>query len=75
MNHILHDFFRRIKAERGRVANIKFNDTAAFVFQTFGFVQYWAADVITDIVELIGFAHLGHLSLPLKYDIRRDNRS
>ncbi len=52
---ILDDFFRGVKTKGGRVTDVQFQNTMAFVFQTTGFFVHRTADVVTDIVQLVRF--------------------
>jgi hypothetical protein len=50
------DFFGRIEAERGEVADVQLDDLVAFVLHLLGAHQHRAADVVADVGELGGLA-------------------
>ncbi len=56
MNNVLNDFFWCFKAKRGGVADVQLDDALAFFFETFGFLKYWSAYVVTDVNQFVGFA-------------------
>lgn len=57
-DHVLEDFVRRFETKRRRVADVQLEDAMAFLFQAFGVLEHWAANVITDVGELVRFADL-----------------
>ena len=57
-DHVQEDFFRRLEAEGGRVADVQLEDALAFVFQALGVLEHRAANVVADVGELVGFADL-----------------
>ena len=59
-NQVFAHFIRRIEAERCRVADVEFDDVVALPFHTHRFRQYRAANVVTDVVQLVRFADFAH---------------
>ena len=57
VDHILLNFLRRFKAERGQVADIQLDDAMPFFLHLPGSCQHGSAYVITDIRQLGGFGH------------------
>jgi precorrin-6B methylase 2 len=57
-DHVLEDFVRRLEAKRRRVADVQLEDAVAFLFQAFGVLEHWAANVVADVGELVRFAEL-----------------
>ncbi len=57
-DHVLEDFVRRFETKRRRVANVQLEDAMAFLFQAFGVLEHWAANVVADVGELVRFADL-----------------
>ena len=52
-DHVLEDFVRRFKTKRCRVADVQLEDAMAFLLQSFGVLEHRAANVITDVGELV----------------------
>ena len=63
-DNVHQDFVGCFEAERGGVADVEFEDFVAFFFKLKGFFVYGAADVVTDVVELGGFAEFIHCCVP-----------
>ena len=61
---VLLNFFRRIKAERGQIADIQLDDLVAFILHLLGFLQHGAANVVADVGEFGGFLDKFHDSYP-----------
>ena len=59
-DHVLLDFFGRIKTERGQVADVQLDDLVTLFLHLFGLLQHGAADVITDVGELGGLLDMFH---------------
>jgi hypothetical protein len=53
-DHVLLDFFRRIEAERGQIADVQLDDLVAFFLHLLGLLQHGAADVVADVGQLGG---------------------
>lgn len=64
-DHVDQDFVRGVETERGRVADVQFQDFVAFFFKTFSFFKHRAANVIADVVQFAGFLNGGHKKLSL----------
>ena len=56
-DHVLLDFFRRLEAERRKIADIELDDAVAVFFHLPGARHHRAADVVADIGQLGGFQH------------------
>jgi hypothetical protein len=54
-DHVLLDFFGRIKAEHRQVADVELDDLVALFLHLPGRVHDGAADVVADVGELGGF--------------------
>ena len=52
-DHVLEDFVRRFKSKGCGVADIQLEDALAFLLQTLGVLEHRAANVITDVGELV----------------------
>ena len=65
-DHVLLDFFGRIEAECGEVANIQLDDLVAFFLHLLGLLQHRAANVVADVGEFGGFLDVFHSMLPAR---------
>jgi len=52
-DHVELDFFGRLEAESGEVADVELDDVVALVLHLLRLLQHGAADVIADVVELV----------------------
>ncbi|MCY1179110.1 hypothetical protein D9M73_194910 [compost metagenome] len=68
-DHVLENFVRRLETKGRRVADVQLEDAMAFLFQAFGVLEHWAANVVADIGELVRFAEL-HDVIPIRKDRR-----
>ncbi len=57
-DHILENFVRRFETKRCRVADVQLEDAMTFLFQSFGVLEHWPANVVADVCELVRFAEL-----------------
>ena len=57
-DHVLLNFFRRIKAKHGQVADVQFDDLVSFLLHLTRSVHDGTANVITDVGQLVGFLDL-----------------
>ncbi|MNR06619.1 hypothetical protein D3C85_1226970 [compost metagenome] len=57
-DHVLEDFIRCFETKGRRVADVQLEDAMAFLFQAFGVLEHWAANVVADVGELVRFADL-----------------
>lgn len=62
---VLEDLVRRLETKRRRVADVQLEDAMTFLFQAFGVLEHWAANVVADIGELVRFAEL-HDEVPVE---------
>ena len=56
-DHVLLDFFGRIKAKHREVADVQFDDFVALFLHLTGPIEDRSADVVTDIGQLAGFLY------------------
>ena len=52
------DLFRRLEAERRRVADVELDDAAALFLEALGLLEHRAADVVADVFELARLAQI-----------------
>ena len=57
-DHVLLNFFGRIKAKHSQVADVEFDDLVAFLLHLTRSVHDGTANVITDVGQLVGFLDL-----------------
>ena len=62
-NHVLHDFFRRFKAERRGVADIQLDDAVSFLLHLLRSRHHRPANVVADIGQFGRFAHRVELGI------------
>ncbi|EKE16763.1 MAG: hypothetical protein ACD_10C00814G0001 [uncultured bacterium] len=61
---VLLNFFRRIKTERGEIADVQLDDLVALFLHLLGELQNGAADVIADVGKLGRLLDLFHERCP-----------
>ena len=85
--HVVDHLVGSPEAKRRRVANVELQDARAVLLHAGGLVHHGAADVVQDVVELVGLLELSHGDAPLvrfllarsarglgRCDLRRDVR-
>lgn len=66
VDHVLHDFFGRLKAKRCGIADIQLDNAVAFILHFTRSRQHRAANVVAHVVELGGFEYGLHFGLPVR---------
>src|SRR5690606_14807966 len=59
-DNILLDFVGDIEAKWSWVTNIEFENPVSFIFQSLGFTHDGTANLIADILQLVGFLYFKH---------------
>jgi hypothetical protein len=64
-DHVLHDLVRRIEAEHGQVADVELDDLVAVLLHLARLFQRGAADLVTDVIQLVRFQNRSqNITLP-----------